>query len=63
MYTKYQAALARTGPEAPRPGRAARLGVGPGRGRLVFVMYPVYTCTDLAFFVIFIFFGMTFGTE
>ena len=53
IYTKYQAAAARPGPEPPGPDRGSRLGAGPGCRRPVFctyVVYLVYKCMYLDIF-------------
>ena len=51
IYTKYQAAAARPGPEAPGPALGPRLGAGPGRRRLVCCIHLVYICIYLCIFV------------
>ena len=50
MYTKYQAAAARPGPEARAQGRPGRLGGGPGGRRLVVCIFLVYICLYLYIF-------------
>ena len=54
MYTKYQAAAARPGFEAPGPALGPRLGSGPGSRRLVFCIYLVYICIYLYIYIVYV---------